>query len=46
MAVAQALLNGTEAAELVARLVAEIRQVTGGKPNCSAISSTIPLPRR
>jgi len=38
MAVAQALLNGTEAAELVARLVAEIRQVTGGKPIVVAFS--------
>src|SRR3972149_4416750 len=38
MAVAQALLNGTEAAELVARLVAEIRQVTGGTPMRVAFS--------
>ena len=38
MAVAQALVNGTEAAELVARLVAEIRQVTGGKPIVVAFS--------
>src|SRR3990170_4765342 len=38
MAVAQALLTGTEAAALVARLVAEIRQVTGGKPIVVAFS--------
>ena len=38
MAVAHALLNGTEAAGLAARLVAEIRQVTGGEPIVVAFS--------